>query len=423
MPMSLIHAYSQTPSRKPVNALIVAHFDSHGVSFAAARARVLWNRGEEVEIISKFPETGPQGLSSGQLKALLDPYAPQRYEFIDIPIDVRNPDAAIKTLVDLAMIAPIYYYDHHETDVPFVPRLHHHGIYASVFGDNVAMAAALELLTDNVAKEMAIIGMVADRDAAVLKLTSRELVEQHYLPTANKLDVVVRNPRLVGVNTPGEFAKRWALGEIGVAQFGSVQYPPEELAREISGRVVEEGSIAVMVDWSDQPLQHSQWTPKTLEQLLLLRGRFIAVAVVPGYNPRTHTIQGYDVRVLRYWLAPSDTPVPEEVVRDLIAQRAISGNVVGHADYVSIRFSSAEEARRVARTVYQRIEGMQPSSVHLVNDALVAQAIRRDFQQILQRLTEILETQQRMYTEYLELKRRQVELLEQSTEEQRRRYD
>jgi hypothetical protein len=60
--------------------------------------------------------------------------------------------------------------------------------------------------------------------------------------------------------------------------------------------------------------------------------------------------------------------------------------------------------------------------VTLVNDQLVAENLRLDFQTILMRLTQVLESQQRMYQEYLELKKQQVELLQRlQSQEQRRR--
>lgn len=419
--MSLAVAYSSAPQRRAVNVLIVSHFDSHGVSFAAARARVLRQRGEEVEIISKFPETGPQGLSSGQLKQLIDAtnVTANRIEIIDIPIDVRNPDASVKTLGDLAMIAPVHYYDHHETDSPFVPRLLQAGITPMVFGDNIAMATALEIMNDNTARELAIIGMVADRDANVLKLVPRDEIECCYLPMANRLDMVVRNPRLIGGQTAGDVARQ--LAERGASAIPvNVEYPPLRLADVVASKIEEEGSIALLIDWSDQWPDDSQWTPKTLEIVLMRRRRVIAVAVTPGFSPRTRQIEGYDVRILRYWLAPADTPVPEEVAKEFIQRHAPQGRVVGHADYVSIRFANAEEALSAARRIFAMIEGSEPSAAHLVSDRFVAQAIRRDYSNLNERLTAImenlqklLEMQTQMYREYLELKRRQVELLEQ----------
>lgn len=413
-------AYAGRGTRTSVDVVVISHFDGHGVAFAAARLRVLRQGGETAEAVSKFPETGPRGLSDGSLLQLVQGYAPHRYEVVDIPLDVRNPEASIATLRKLSETAPVYYYDHHETDIPFVQRLHAAGIYAAVFGDNASMAAALGLLSEPAARELAIVGIVADRDPSVLKFASREEVEKKYLPLANKLDIIVRQPSLVNATTQGEVAKM--LAEYGVAMLEqvSVEYPPERLARELSNRIVEQGSIAILVDLSELDPRLSQWVPKTLEQMLLDTGRYIAVAVAPGYNPRTRTLEGYDVRVLRYWLAPSDVPVPEEVARELIAQKAITGNVVGHADYVSIRYPSKEQAMIAARMIYRRVEGSLSTAAHLVNDQIVAQAVRRDFHAILERLTELLEQQKRMYEEYLELKRKQVELLERT---QRHEYD
>jgi len=418
--MSLVAAYSQVRPKQAVDTLILAHFDAHGVSYAAARMRVLRQRGESVTVVSKFPETGPRGLSDGSIKNLIESIAPQRIEVIDIPIDVRNPDAAIKTLVDLAMIAPVYYYDHHETDVPFVPRLHKAGIFASIFGDNVAMAAALELLNEETARELAIVGMVADRDKSVLKLVPREEVEQHYLPIANRLDVIVRNPRVMGVATQGDVATNLAEHGIQIISRFNVEYPPEKLAVELESRIIQEGSIAILVDWHDIQANLTMWIPKTLEQLLLLRSMYIAVAVVAAYNPRTRQLEGYDVRVLRYWLAPDGIPVPEDVAKELIQQKALSGQVVGHADYISIRFSSVDEAMKAARTIFNRIEGTQPTTATLISDRYVAEALKQDFMTILNELKEIHKQMAEMYREYLELKRKQVELLERT---QRHEYD
>ena len=425
MPMSLIQAYAQTPVRKPVHALVIAHFDAHGTLTAAARTRILQQQGEAVEALARFPVTGPQGLSSGQLVQAVRELgiAPQRFELIDIPLDVRNIDASILSLRDLIGIAPVYYYDHHETDLPHLHRLHRIGVVASIFGSAVDMAAGLGLIAEPTAKELAIVGIVADRDVDVLRLIEREEVEQRYLRLANIADVMVRSPQRFGYGDLPELIRALAEQGIRLIEQVRVEYPPEALADELAGRIVERGDIALLVDWSSADTSVSMWIPKTLEQLLLRQGRSVAIAVVPGYNPRTRTVEGYDVRMLKYWLAPSDVPTPEDVAKDLIAARAIQGRVVGHADYISIRFATIDEAMNAARRIFSTIEGITPRTAHLVSDSYVATAVRRDFQSILERLTRILENQERMYQEYLELKRRQVELLEQSTEEQRRRYD
>ncbi len=427
---ALIQAYTQRPRLNPVDRVIISHFDAHGVAYAAARHRVVTKlKGEQDIVIARFPETGPQGLSSRSLLQLVEQcgVAPTRaIEMIDIPIDVRNPEASIRTLVELKerFAVPLLYFDHHETDVAFIPRLIEAGITPLV-SDNITLASALELLTDDVARELAIIGMVADRDKTVLRLVSKQEVERVYLPLANKLDVLVRNPELA---KPVKKSPAGALSDLAeeLSHYGKtlleqvdVDYPPYTLAREIERQITQEGTITILVDWSNASPQHSAWIPKTLETLLQLRGKQVAICIAPGYDPRTRSIAGYDVRVLRYWLA-TDAPVPEEIVKDLIAERAIYGQVVGHADYISLRYGSLEEARRVAETIYKRIEGLHAHVTNLISDKYVAEAVRRDFQAILQRLTEILEHQKRMYEEYLELKRRQVELLERT---QRHEYD
>jgi len=428
---ALIQAYTQKPKLNPVDRIIISHFDAHGVAFAAARHRVLTKiKNEQAIIVTRFPETGPQGLSDRSLLRLVEQcnVAPTKaIEMIDIPVDARNPEASIRTLIEMKerFAAPLLYYDHHETDVAFIPRLIEAGII-SLVSDNITLAAALELLQDPAARELSIIGMVADRDRNVLRLASRQEVERLYLPLANKLDVLVRNPELA---RPVRASCAGALSDLAeeLGHYGKtlleqihVDYPPYTLAREIEGQIVQEGTISLLVDWSNASPQHSAWIPKTLEALLQLRGKQIAICIAPGYDPRTRSVVGYDVRILKYWLAGEDVPTPEDVVKDLIAQKAISGQVVGHADYVSLRYSDLETARRVAEIVYRRIEGQQAYVTRLISDTYVAEAIRRDFTTILQKLTEILEQQKKMYEEYLELKRRQVELLERT---QRHEYD
>ena len=231
---------------------------------------------------------------------------------------------------------------------------------------------------------------------------------------------MVRQPSLVSAATPGDVAKMLAINGTAMLQYASIEYPPERLARDVSSRITDEGSIALLLDWSDQPSQYGQWVPKTLEQLLLLRRKYVVVAIVPGYNPRTKTVEGYDVRVLRYWLAPSDIPVPEDVVKDLIAQKAITGSVVGHADYISIRFSTLEEARNVARTIFRTIEGSEATVVHLISDRYVAEAVRRDYKEIIALLRRIAEALERG----AEAKEQQVELLRDLYQrDSRTRYD
>jgi ElaB/YqjD/DUF883 family membrane-anchored ribosome-binding protein len=63
--------------------------------------------------------------------------------------------------------------------------------------------------------------------------------------------------------------------------------------------------------------------------------------------------------------------------------------------------------------MFNELEFLSPRTTHLINEASVANAIRADYNTIMAKLTQILETQTRMYQEYLELKKQQVELLKQ----------
>ena len=339
--------------------LVLAHFDSHGVSFAAGYKAVEEMKGNEVVVISKFPETGPRGLSDGSIKNLVEGQADEII-VIDIPIDVRNPDASINTLAELAKIAPVHYFDHHDTDRPFLDKLKEKGIDAKLFEHNVAMAEALGLFKTEKTTELAIVGMVADRDKAVLSIVPRTTIETKYLPLANKLDMIVRNPRLVGGQTAGDVANILADKGVKFLEELKVDYPPEKLADELLDKITSENEKAILLDWSDMPANLSMWIPKTLEQLLVKTKKSLAIAVVPAFNPRTKEIEGYDVRALKYWLSDEEI-VPENVVKELFPDK----RYVGHADYVSVRFDNLDDAKIAAEKILEKIVQENKSSISI----------------------------------------------------------
>ncbi len=437
--MSLVQAYINRSQEQPrsVDRIVIAHFDAHGVSYASARMRVLQSRGEIAEVITKYPETGPKGLSDRSLLRLVEESRalPVRaVEVIDIPLDVRAPDISIKTLAELKekFAVPLIYLDHHETDRPYISKLIDAGI-TPVVSDNITLACALELLNDNIARELAIIGMVADRDREVLRLVSRREVEQRYIHLANRLDVLVRSPDKFGFASLADLARRLATEGVSLLERTVVDYPPYKIAHELESKIVAEGAITVLVDWSDMNSALSMWAPKTLETLLLRRERAIAVAVTPAFDPKSKQLVGYDVRVLRYWLA-ENAPVPEEIVRDLVIEKAIYGQVVGHSDYVSLRYGSLDEARRVAEEIYKRVERGKSNVAQLLGVPSVAEAVQRDYSLILEELRRIRRALESIAqsaeksAEALErgssAKERQVQLLERMAErEQRVRYD
>lgn len=383
--MALALAYAKTETRKAVDRIVIAGPDAHGVATLAARLIVLRARGEEPLPVARFPDTTPRAAAETFAKIAEQYEAVRGTEVIDIPVNVQAPAAYIEALARLPQ--PVRYYDHHETTLPHIESMIERGVTPVVTSDAVAMAVALGLSKCNRAWELAKIGIVADRDPAILRVEKRLFVENKLLPLANKLDVLVRNPRLVNAEDQAELARM--LAEYGPAMLEqtNVEYPPERLVYDV--KIDEAGDAAVLADFTVlDPARTSMWVPKTMEQLALRHGSDIVVAVVPGWNPRTKTIEGYDVRVIRYWLSRYPLSA-EQLARDVIEHMAPRGRVVGHENYVSIRLSSIEEARRVAQEIYRRAEGKVSSVAYLINDELVAMAVRRDYEKIINMLEEV----------------------------------
>ena len=414
--MALALAYQNTPQKQVYDTIIVAHFDSHGVATAAARARLLRQQGQRVRVYSRFPATGPTPQFPQFVDELRSQVEAKVAEVIDIPVNVKSPDLHIDAEARLPA-TQIFHYDHHETSIPFAQRLAARGIIPVIVANAVQMAAALGLLGgDATVRDLALIGITADRDPSILSVVDRATVEQRYVPLANKLDILVRQPNLVNANDQGSLAEM--LAEYGVAMLeqANVQYPPYTEASKAA--IIAEGDIAVLYDAEQiAPM----WQPKTAEVILQRTGKHYAVFVAPAQDPRTRQQIGWDVRVLQYWLSELK-PEPETIVRDIIARYAAQGNVVGHGRYVSVRLEgvSKEQAIELAREIYRRIEGRLPTTAHLVNDNVVAEAVRRDYQKLYQLLERIARALERGS----EAKERQVQLLEQLYErDERTRYD
>ena len=369
--------------------MVIAGPDAHGVSLAAARARILSQQGENVEIYARFPDTLPRNAAQTFARLAQEYEAVNGTEVLDIPVNVEQPHAFIEALAKLP--APVVLYDHHETSVPFAQEMVRRGVTPVIVGDGVQLLTALEIPKDNDAFRLGLVGVVADRDRSVLRVVPREQVERELLPLANTMDIVVRNPRLVGAEDQAGVAKRLAEDPGLLERLSQqVDWPPARIAQEV--RVLEEGEYALLADFTSlDPARTSMWVPKTMEQLAINHGKDYVIAVVPGWDARNRRVVGYDVRVIKYWL--SDAPATaEELLRDVIQRMAPQGRVVGHADYVSVRFNTVEEARRVAEEVYKRAEATQPWASHFISDKYVAAAIRHDYRQMVSMYREIVET-------------------------------
>ena len=111
-------------------------------------------------------------------------------------------------------------------------------------------------------------------------------------------------------------------------------------------------------------------------------------------------------------------PILVEIV-DRVANEVAGGRtVVGNPGARSILARSPEDADMLVQQVVQRLNELiqvrayTPRTAHLINERTVAEAVIEDFRMIAQTLTEILRQMQQMYKQYLDLKKRQVEILE-----------
>jgi hypothetical protein len=256
-----------------------------------------------------------------------------------------------------------------------------------------------EALSDESNRMLAYIGVVSDRDSSILTRISREEVERELLPLANKLDVMVRQDaervvkELVTTTDPVEYIKSV-----------NTQYPPESLVRQVS--IVKRGLNTVLVDLTSVPAQQiSAWSWKTMEQVALLHNVDYVVAVAESFDRQTNSYVP-TVMVIKYWLSMRPSPRSQ-------LQPVLGRTTIGHDDAFSIRALDKNDAIQLANKIFDELELLTSRTAHLINERVVASAVRADFATILTKLTQILENQSRMYQEYLELKRQQVELLRQ----------
>jgi hypothetical protein len=383
---------SSTQTAKP--KFIIGHFDSHGVSTAAARARTLNVPSERV--YAKFPTTGPE-----QLPNYIDTYFPTLVnydvEIIDIPVNLRDPRTFISTINRLAQNTSVTIFDHHKTDAQFATQLITKLV---IFGTGVEMA---EALSSEQNRQLAYIGVVADRDTSILSRMSRDEVERELLPLADRLDVLVRQDAEVVLKTLVT-----EPDPIAYIRSASVQYPPESLARQV--QVVRRGLNTILVDLTVIPAQQvGGWSWKILERVALNYNSDYVVATAESFDRQTNQYVP-TVLVIKYWLSQRPSPRPQ-------LAPVLGRTTVGHDDAFSVRALDKSDALQLAQRIFEELELISPRTVHLVSEPRVAEAIRQDFSVIMQRLTQILELQNKMYQEYLELKRRQVQLLEQATQQ------
>ena len=368
--------------------VVVGHFDVHGVCAAYLAARAL----DATEVYCNYPQTAPENL----IPTLQNLYAAApgrlRIVIVDIPVDLKNPLAFIRGLEDLAARHEIVFIDHHETSIQFMPQFKNvKAIYvgpsALVLNETLLRMIPNPTTEDNL---LAVVGAVGDRDPEVIK---RGIFTLDAQGLADGLDVLVRQPN----------------GALSVAR-ALVQNPADVLARaraeagkiptaQLRQRV---GPVAV----AQGPLP-SGWGPKALERLAFAVGAWYGT----GWGIDERSKQPIVRAIIRWDVAAKmpNLPLPGATARALWPTR----NIIGHPAAPSVAAVSEAEAQEMvlqwARAIADSAtKSASPSVTTFIPESRVGEL----FVEVLQRLEQILEEQRRMYAEYIELKRKQVELLE-----------
>ncbi|MEM1928994.1 MAG: hypothetical protein QXH81_03405 [Thermofilaceae archaeon] len=378
--------------------VVVGHFDVHGVAATALAAKAFG----AAEVYANYPQTSPENLVSTLQNLYAASPSPLRIVIVDVPVDLKNPTAFVRGLEDLAARHEVIYIDHHESTVQFLPQFNRvRAIYAgpSALTLNELLLAQVPGAGE-VDRTIALVGAIGDRDPEVVR---RGLLTQELQELADGLDVLVREKD--GALRVARDLLSMPAAILEQARVRAREIPMARLGQKIGPVAVAAGTLP------------EQWGPKALEKMAFASGSWYAAGV--SYVSRQNQ---WVVRCIQRWDIAArmpQLPTPGAVAKELWPTR----NIIGHPSAPSVAATSEEEARAMAeqwaRALADRATfAASPRVTTLISETSVGEMLA----EILQRLEQIITQQTEMYKEYLELKRRQVELLER-TSGTSRRYD
>lgn len=376
--------------------LIIAHFDGHGVATGALAARRLGV--EQGRIIVQYPITGPndfarieESIAPGLLYSATDIY------ILDIAINVKDPDAHIRTLHRIFNNArkltrsyvSINYYDHHDSNLQFLQMLPQFLKYVH-FPSALTLSLNFADRSNENEVKLAVIGAVCDRDSTTLNKEYIDLFGglENMLEYASGLDVLVRKDIREAINICYNLHLEQLL-----------QYA-KEIPEPDYNSVEVHGPVAIYTE----QLQEG-WGPKMLEKIAIK----FNVPYAIGFENLANQSQ-WIVRAVTLWTSQAPP------VRNYIST---SRTVIGHPSAPTVAALSESDAINLAREIAESIA--RNYSIQQTEKTIVS--AQESFIKLFSVLTNILEEQRKLYREYLELKRKQVELLESATDSQRTRYD
>jgi len=374
---------------------IIAHFDGHGVALAALAARY-YNLPLDSVIAYRYPVTAPENFH--KLSEFVAPgvlYSDNEYLILDIPINVKDPDIFMRGFHAIFQNArkltgrpvTIMYFDHHATNLQFLRLLPAFVKYIH-FPDAYSLNLHFVRPDNRDERHLAMIGAICDRDRAVLPDLEREeeLIRDELLTWAAGLDYLVRND------------PERALRACYNLDFATLRNAARNIPEPPPNIELLEGVVLCLDELTPA------WSPKQLEQLCIRNNVPYAVGFVQ--DPRTKT---WVVRAVTLWT--SNAPPVKNLIENIIGSR----NCYGHPAAPVIACVDRNDAERFARTVAETI------SQRVREQKITAR--EEKLRDLLSVLVEILDEQRKLYREYLELKRKQVELLERAEGSSARRYD
>lgn len=260
-------------------------------------------------------------------------------------------------------------------------------------------------------QELAYLTAIGDRDPKILNILGRERL-MYYYEIGNGIDVIIRE-----ISSRDDPARYDALARMLATNRTIVFQEALQKADQIP--TINNYTLERPIVISNEVLSPG-WGPKSLEKLALSVDVPYALGV--SLDPRQNV---YVIRAITLWTKLSTVKPIGELLAPRLQQLGYTFYGPPAAIVIRTETKTPEESIRIAEQLAHYVTGEMyvPKTVHLINEETVAHNLHQDFNYILTKLTEILETQKKMYEEYLSLKRKQVELLEQATDSSATRYD
>jgi len=376
---------------------VISHFDGHGATAGALLARRLGIPPNF--IVCSYPLTDPKNFHRLIEQVDRTILLQRNIYVVDIPINLLDTDMFMRgfhILFNNARMIHKYvnivYLDHHDTNLPYVSAI-------PGFVKYVHFRSALELnnycATGNVSdpedetvRLLTYAGALCDRDSALINRKFFQENRERLFRLSLGIDWGVRS------NMSDTLRAIYNLDLAAIESFArNIPEPP-------SNYEVLDNVIVV------RELLSPQWGPKQLEALCIREDKPYAVGPAQTRDPSSgETI--YIIRVIKYW-ERVDLPNPADIIQTTRHRH-------GHPAAPTYSALSFEDALRGAEEF-----------AHQLNTRVSIEESRKavsGLENFIALLAKILENQTKLYEQYLELKRRQVELLERTTGESRVRYD